>query len=113
MRYDAKQVIFDEAYLKEEEVLFTDLRVDRTTIPEGFWIFELRHADDNWGEVCEVCERVLVNFFGTVIAKRDILEGQKEKYLPLEEGDFFFGDDCLTLDEWIFRLEEEQKKEKS
>lgn len=106
-RFPVNSVIFDEAELKGEKVLFTELRADRTTVPSGLYIFELRHGDTDDSRPYEACDRVLVNFFGTVLAKRDILAERKDRSLPLGYDDFFYLDRCLTADEWIFGDEAE------
>ena len=109
MRFDAKQVIFDEAILFDEEVLFTDLRIDRKTVPLDFYVFELRHEDEDDMAPRELAEDIRVNFYGTVIARKTERMKKAFKDIPviLKDEDFGLGDDCLTLDEWIFKAETE------
>ena len=50
---------------------FTDLRVDRKTIPEGLYAYDLRDADCS-GDICQVQYIVWVNHFGTIITDKPI-----------------------------------------
>jgi hypothetical protein len=45
---------------------FNDVRIDRTTVPEGFHIWELADGDCD-GTPCRYKPGILVNFYGTFI----------------------------------------------
>ncbi|MDR2911843.1 MAG: hypothetical protein LBV38_00865 [Alistipes sp.] len=47
--------------------LFSDLRVDITTIPEGLTLYNIRHSDDDDSVPITIEPRVYVNCFGTII----------------------------------------------
>ena len=55
---------------------FYDIRIDRGSVPEGKYFYEVRHDDEDWGYPCQVAKGILVNFFGTLIS---------DEPLPLEE----------------------------
>ena len=54
---------------------FTDLRVDRGTVPEGFYAYDIRDCCD--GEPCEVRGFVFVNHMGTLITRNPIPEAEE------------------------------------
>ncbi len=72
-RLNAMGVIWEKVEVLGKEGLFTDWRIDRNTIPEGWYFYEVRHADNDWCEPVEVALGVLVNFLGTLITKEPIL----------------------------------------
>ena len=53
---------------------FTDLRVDRATVPESFYAYDVRDCCD--GEPCEVRSFVFVNHMGTLITRYPIPEAE-------------------------------------
>ena len=58
---------------------FANVRVDRDTLPDGWYAYDLRHGDENDGEICEIKNGYInVNHFGTFYTT--------EK-LPLNEGE--------------------------
>lgn len=71
-RFDARELTWEWFEVLGKIGLFTALRVDRDTIPDDYYIYELRHADDDWGEPIEIGLGILVNFYGTFITKESI-----------------------------------------
>ena len=49
--------------------LFTDSRVDRESIPEGYYAYDIRGCDDDPIYPATVENHVLVNFAGTIITR--------------------------------------------
>ena len=88
MRYNANEVPWEVVTVLGKTMLFFDRRISRETVPEGLHMYEVRHADDDWGDPCEIAEGILVNFFGTLLSKeelplREIVAGSKP-YLELD-----------------------------
>ena len=54
MNYDARKVTYQEVTIFDRPALFTECRIDRTTVPEGVYRYELRHGDEDWGEPVEL-----------------------------------------------------------
>lgn len=72
---------------------FTNLRIDRNTLPDGYYAFDIRGGDDE--DFCTLEETVRVNHTGTFITKYDVDLGS-EGYLDLEkECDYTFDDSAL------------------
>ena len=75
----------------EFEGLFTDVRIDPSTIPEGRFMYCIRHSDNDWGAPRTIEPRVVVNFFGTVILDKEIeFPNPNDKYIPIK--DFWYTD---------------------
>jgi len=64
------------------EGLFTCIRVDRDTVPEGWYAYDLREGED--GEFCTIENDVLVNHGGTFLTQQEIDLGPNA-CLELEE----------------------------
>lgn len=47
---------------------FSDMRIDRNTVPEGRYQYEVAGDDDSGGDPARVQRGVLVNFFGTLLS---------------------------------------------
>ena len=67
MSYDAQKVTYQEVTIFDRPALFTECRIDRATVPEGVYRYELRHGDADWGEPIELSRSLMVNFYGTVL----------------------------------------------
>ena len=51
--------------------LFTNLRIDRKTLPEGMYAYDIRDCDSN-GRCESIAKHVLVNHWGTIITPNQI-----------------------------------------
>ena len=69
MNYDAQKVTYQEVTIFDRPALFTECRIDRTTVPEGVYRYELRHGDEDWGEPVELSRNIVVNYYGTVLTR--------------------------------------------
>ena len=68
-RVDAGAIYWDKVIVLGRDGLFTVRRVDRTTIPEGWIMYEVRHSEDDWMDPVEIALGVLVNRMGTLLVK--------------------------------------------
>ena len=69
MRKNAKEIKWEKVEVLGKEGLFTDYRVNRDTIPEGYFMYEIRHDDDCQGDPVQIAKWVMVNFWGTLLVK--------------------------------------------
>ena len=96
-RFKVNEVSWQKVEVLGKEGLFNDLRIDRNSIPEGYFMYEVRHDDDDWGEPVEIGLGILVNFFGTLLTKEPIVLEPSQitdnAYLWLEEGDWSYLDE--------------------
>lgn len=98
---DAKNEIFEHIELFDSPAMFTNARVDRSTVPEGLFCYDIRGSDDDPGALCVMENHVLVNHAGTVIGTVNYMLG-KDDYKVIGEGINFLGDE-ITLDEFCGR----------
>lgn len=68
---------------------FSNMRVDKTTLPAGYYFYELRDEDSN-GEVCEVAKGILVNFYGTLLTTEPITGVEENGYCFTSPEEFNF-----------------------
>ena len=68
MRVNAMTERFEFVTVFGHEMLFTCLRVDRGTVPEGLYMYEVRHDDESRGDPVEIADWILVNHWGTLIS---------------------------------------------
>ena len=93
-RYKANEVEWDTVAVLGKECLFSDLRIDRETIPEGYTMYEVRHSDEDWGEPVEIAIGIMVNFYGTLLTKEPFdLEPStvtNNSYLWIDDADWSY-----------------------
>ena len=90
MRHNAMTEDYEEVTLLGKPALFTSLRIDRNTVPNGYHLYEIRHDDDGRGDAVQVAKRIVVNHWGTVIMRDEL-------YL-LPEGYFDIESEALNYD---------------
>lgn len=83
---DVRKEVLEEVDLLGRKGYFTELRVDKETVPEGMHCYELRHGDDD-GFPVSVEESVRVNYFGAVILAEELELGE-DKTLQFGYEDF-------------------------
>ena len=86
MRADYTKEAMIVVRVKGIDCQFTDIRIDRNTVPEGKFMYEVGADDDCGDEPARVKKGILVNFFGTLISDTEL--PLDEGVLWLEEGDF-------------------------
>ena len=95
---DAKNEIFEHIELFDAPAMFTNARVDRSTVPDGLFCYDVRGSDVDPGDLCVIENNVLVNHSGTIIGIEDyMLEKGQAKYIATHIN--FLGDE-ITLDEF-------------
>lgn len=51
-RYDARKETFEEIEIFDTLALFSSERIQRESVPEGFYCYEVRHDDECMGIPC-------------------------------------------------------------
>ena len=103
-RHDANRLTYDEVTIFGVPALFTDLRVDRSTVSDGVYRYEVRYSDEYGGEPVELARGIMVDFFGTVLMREPIqlpISGGMELNLIKQAT---FGD--TVSDEIVAKLDE-------
>lgn len=93
MKYAMNSIEFERVEVFGKPALFTDLRVDRATVPEGYHIYDVRGSDYDSGKLNTLEHHVYVNHAGTVIAFEPLLGG-KQEYRKCSHKFNFLGDVC-------------------
>ena len=95
---DARNEIFEHIELFDFPTMFTNARVDRSTVPDGLFCYDVRGSDDDPGALCVMENHVMVNHAGTVIGAVDY-RLENSDYKTIGDGINFLGDE-ITLDEF-------------
>ena len=112
MSINAKEENYELMEMLGQTVLFTNMRVDRSTVPEGLYAYDVRHDDDCTGEICEIKPSVMVNHWGTIICKEPIEMDEVWHSKFVDEGDYCYLGDTAKLDEYFNAdYSEEQSEE--
>ena len=68
---DARKESFEEVTVLGVPMLFTAMHVDKSTVPKGLYLYEVRH-DEGRGEPVQLGNWILVNHFGTLISSQPV-----------------------------------------
>ena len=93
---NANETGYERFEILGRDALFTSLRIDRKSLPEGLHAYDLRD-EDSTGKICELKSHVMVNHWGTVIVKEPI-EGADDG-IVLEDDYNYLGEE-MTLEEF-------------
>lgn len=104
---NARELEYEGLELFGQTVLFTCLRIDRSTVPEGLHAYDLRHDDDCSGEICEVAPYIMVNHWGTILC-REPIELTDGDYRTVTEDDYSYTGEDISLDDYLAGQTEEE-----
>ena len=100
MKVNAEEESFELMELFGQTVLFTNMRVDRSTVPEGLYVYDVRDEDCT-GEICEIKPSVMVNHWGTIICKEPIEMDEFWHSKFVDKDNYSYLGDSVKLDEYI------------
>ena len=109
-RTDPFSELYEEVTVFGEPALFTNNRIDKTMLPSGYFLYEIRHADEDWGSPCEIRENIVVNHLGTVIINKPIGLADSEilgRYKDMDDESLNFLGGSFTLQEYVERFPSE------
>ena len=86
-RYDYNKEHFERVKVCGIPGLFHDARIERNTVPEGMYQYEIGGDDDSGAEPARVKRAVWANFFGTLICDQQF-PLDENKVLWLQGRDF-------------------------
>lgn len=99
MKVNARTEEFEHLELFDKPALFTNGRIDHTTVPEGWYAYDFRGSDDDPGELYVIEEKqVVVNHSGTALMPEK-LEFPSTGRLYVEDELGFVGD-VATLEKF-------------
>lgn len=95
MRYSAEELYYEQITIRGYKALFTNERIKLDTVPDGWYLYEVRHDDECQGIPCEIAKGILVNFWGSLLRHDELPEVEKKGFL------------CISEEEWIDDAAEE------
>ena len=95
MSVNARKEKYEHIELFGKPALFTNSRIDRTTVPEGFCCYDLRGSDYDPGRPVTIENQVSVNHAGAVLTPEPVTIPQ-EGFRRLRDNIHFLGE-SLTL----------------
>ncbi|WP_455529755.1 LPD28 domain-containing protein [Ruminococcus sp.] len=101
MKVNAAEESFELMNMLGQYVLFTNMRVDRDTVPQDLYVYDVRHDDDCTGGICEIKPSVMVNHWGTIICKESIEMDEFWHSKFVDKDDYSYLGDSVKLDEFI------------
>lgn len=111
--FNATEEPYELCELDGKLVAFTNMRLDRQTIPAGLHCYDIRDSDNCDGSCAEVKGFVLVNHWGTILCKSPFPLDERGSYYPEEDMNYL--DIPVSLQEWLdfdeASFREEQRKE--
>lgn len=109
-RYDANEETYEIIELCGKPMLFTDMRIDKKTVPNGMYQYEVRYDDDNVGDPVQIARNIAVNYLGTIISNRPI-KLPSDGYLDIDpENDWNYTGVSCGLEEFMLDNPPEKKK---
>jgi hypothetical protein len=93
---NAHDEVFELVEVFGTQALYTDNRIDRSTIPEKLYCYDIRHGDS--GDPASLEHKVTVNHMGTVICPEPLLEESAE-YRAISDEDINYLCEDATLDD--------------
>ena len=96
---DAKDVEYEKLRLFNRTVLFTDLRLNKDTIPDGVYVYEIREDYEGNLRIREGAAP-LCNYWGTVLSRKPIkiMKGC-ERHMRMDDCNFL--DEIISLADWL------------
>ncbi len=112
-RYDAMEETFEEITVLGKPALFHNMRIDRGSVPDGLYLYEVRGDDDSGGDPVQIAKGIMVNHFGSIITSEP-LRLPPDGYLDIDpEKDWnFAGGGCRTVKDFMEKYPPARKKEK-
>ena len=104
MAVDARTEEFQHIEVFDKFALFTNARIDRTTVPEGWYCYDFRGTGDDPGELRFIEESVIVNHSGSILMpeKLELPESGQldawDEFGFLDEGDMTLREFCEVHD---------------
>ena len=96
-QFNAMTESFEEVTLFDKPALFTCLRIDRSTVPQGYHAYDIRHDDECQGDAVQIARGILINHWGTVIT-RDLVKLPIDGKRDMEPEDINYATgDCNSM----------------
>ena len=108
MELDAGKETFERAEIDGVEVLFTNARLDRDTVPEGLYCYDVRETDGSSGIAATLEPFVAVNHWGMVLSKQPF--PMEDEYYQLSADSFNYLGEMAAAEEYLREEQQEQNE---
>ena len=103
-KVNANEVIWEEVEVLDKKGLFACCRINKETVPEGYYVYDIRHDDDCQGDPVQIARWAMVNHWGTLLVKEPFELEQSphidNAYLDIEpEEDWNYLGICYRFNE--------------
>lgn len=97
MSVNAHEITYEKFSIFEKDALFTNARIDRETVPDGLYAYDLRDACD--GNICELKTHVCVNHWGTILVREPFENAYNG--LKVTQDDYNYEGDTMSLEDFL------------
>lgn len=94
--FDATRESYMLTEIDNRLVLFTNMRLNRDTVPDGFFCYDVRDSDSLNGSMAQIKPYVMVNHWGTILCRVPF---------PMEEYGCYYPESWSYLNKSISLLE--------
>jgi len=95
---------FEEVTILDKPALFTGARIDHNTVPSEYHVYEVRHDDDCKGDAVQLAKYIIINHWGTLITRDEIIDVTRDGYMYIEPNALNYGTgDCRTMSDFMER----------
>ena len=105
MAIDARKELFELIQLDGIVCLFTNDRIDRSTVPKGLHCYDVRDSDQTDGSFAEINPFVFVNHWGTILCKHEFPMNEFGCYYP-KDIDAVFLDKSMDTEAFLASRED-------
>lgn len=108
-RFDALSERYEEITVLDKSALFTSGRIERSTVPDGLYMYEVRHDDDGNGDPVQIGKGIAVNHWGTILT-REPIQLPPDGLLDIDpQKDWAYSTgDCRTVKEFMDKYQPEK-----
>lgn len=108
---DATKEIYEVVTVLGKQMLFTCQRIARKTVPQGLYMYEVRHDDAMQGIPCQIANWIMVNHWGTLISDTPLelgaVHNNGNSYLDIDaETDWGYEGYYCSLGEYMTERKE-------
>lgn len=88
MRYQANELNYEKVQILGKIGFFTNERIQKDSVLERVFQYEVRHDDLCQGIPCEVAKGIFVNFWGTLLTLIELSEVEQNGYQYINDNNW-------------------------
>ena len=103
-RHLANEELYEKVEVLHCEMLFTPSRIERSSLPDNIYLYEVQYDDNDIGKPEIIKEHVICNFLGTLLSKERLEMPDDNLILITEDTNWIYSSSMgINLDVWIAR----------